>query len=345
MPSPGPTRLILRMACFLPLPILLLLPYWIGTRPAPQQGLIRNLDGITNALIFGKPVWVEQGDLRPVKSAWMMRMPAGKEVLIVGGSRAIRISGDWFRPRTAYNAAFFDAGLEDIVSVLQLCMETGKMPREIIFELNPTLTRLGKQNAAGPLEAYLSHALLRYRLLPTPEILHDLYAWQQLDWAVRPWQTPAWSVSRVFTNSLLVLPDGTATLASENSDPAPQEVSATVATMLSHPDASYLRWRTQPGPSEFDLKMLGRFLDDLQHRGIQVVVLLIPLNPVAYDFYTQRGGYDETWIRREMDPRGIQVVGSYSPARTDATDADFVDDVHARPALVRRLLRDAGVVQ
>jgi hypothetical protein len=272
-------------------------------------------------------------------------MPTGKEVLIVGGSRAIRISADWFQPRTAYNAAFFDPGLEDIVSTVQLCLETGKLPREIIFELNPTLTRFETQDPAGPLEAYFSHALLRYRLAPTPAILHDLYAWQQLDWAIRPWRTTAWSVSNEINDSILVLPDGTATSTSQNPNPSPQEVRAIVDPMLRHPDASYLRWRTQPRPSEFNLKMLGRLLDDLQHRGIQVVVLLIPVNPLAYDFYIQSGGYDETWIRREMETRGIQIVGSYSPARTGATDADFVDDVHPRPALVHRLLRDAGVIQ
>jgi hypothetical protein len=344
MPSLGPTRLILRLACFLPLPILLLLPYWIGTAPTTRQWLSRNLDGITNALISGKPVWV-QGDLRPIKSAWIMRMPTGKEILIVGGSRAIRISADWFQPRTAYNAAFFDAGLEDIVSTVQLCLETGKLPRKIIFELNPTLTRFETQDPAGPLEAYFSHALLRYGLMPTPAILHDLYAWQQLDWAVRPWRATGWNISSEIKNSTLVLPDGTATSTSQNPNPTPQQANAIVVEMLRRPDPSYLRWRTQPRPSEFNLKMLSRLLDDLQHHGVQVVVLLIPVNPLVYDFYSQSGGYDETWIRREMETRGIQIVGSYSPGRTGATDADFVDDVHPRPALVHRLLRDAGVIR
>jgi hypothetical protein len=341
---PGPIRLILRIAYFLPLLPLLPLPYWIGTKPGAQRRLIRNLDDVTNALISGKPVWMA-GDLRPVKCAWMMRMPAGKEVLIVGGSRAIRISADWFQPRSAYNAALFAGSLEDIVSTVQLFLETGKLPRAIIFELNPTLTRLSSQSAGGPLEAYLSHALMRYRLVPSREILHDLYSWQELDWAVRPWPAPVWSLSSEIKDSILVLPDGTATNAPENPNPAPRDVEAAVAAMLRDPDVSYLRWRTQPRPSEFNLKLLGRLLDDLQLHGVQVVVLLIPLNPAVYDLYTQRGGYDETWIRREMEMRGIQIVGSYSPTRTHAMDGDFVDDVHPRPALVRRLLRDAGIIQ
>src|SRR6266481_1308979 len=47
----------------------------------------------------------------------------------------------------------------------------------------------------------------------------------------------------------------------------------------------------------------------------------------------------------EMASRGITVVGSYSPAIARATKGDFFDDVHPRPAIVRRLFREAGVIQ
>jgi hypothetical protein len=46
-----------------------------------------------------------------------------------------------------------------------------------------------------------------------------------------------------------------------------------------------------------------------------------------------------------MGRRGIQVVGSYSPAIARATRADFFDDVHCRPSLLRRLLAEAGIIE
>jgi hypothetical protein len=69
------------------------------------------------------------------------------------------------------------------------------------------------------------------------------------------------------------------------------------------------------------------------------------VHPAAYDFYAKLGGYDETWIRREMASRSITVVGSYSPAVAKAAKADFFDDIHPRAAVVHRLFREAGVIQ
>jgi hypothetical protein len=66
---------------------------------------------------------------------------------------------------------------------------------------------------------------------------------------------------------------------------------------------------------------------------------------VAYDIYYRQGGYHEDWIRREMAGRAMPVAGSFSPALARATRADFYDDVHPRPAVLRRLLAEAGVIQ
>ena len=83
----------------------------------------------------------------------------------------------------------------------------------------------------------------------------------------------------------------------------------------------------------------------MRSRGIRVVVWLAPIHPAAYDFYAKLGGYDETWIRREMASRNITVVGSYSPAVVSATKADFFDDIHPRAGIVHRLFSEAGVIQ
>ena len=91
------------------------------------------------------------------------------------------------------------------------------------------------------------------------------------------------------------------------------------------------------------MKILRAFLDDLQSRGIRVVVLLAPVHPAAYGFYASQGGYDEAWIRREMAARDIKVAGSYSPSAAGATRADFFDGVDTRLPILHRLLSEAGV--
>jgi hypothetical protein len=110
-------------------------------------------------------------------------------------------------------------------------------------------------------------------------------------------------------------------------------------------DPTYSHWRATSRPGWFDLRILRAFLDDLQSRRIRVVVILVPVHPAAFDFYSRQGGYNESWIRQEMAARGITVIGSYSPSVARATRADFYDDVHVKASLLHRLLREGGIVQ
>jgi len=123
----------------------------------------------------------------------------------------------------------------------------------------------------------------------------------------------------------------------------PDEAEAIAVSQMRHHAQDVEHWRTTSQPGWLDMKILRAFLDDLQSRGVEVVVLLVPVHPAAYDFYTSKGGYDETWIRREMAARGITVAGSYSPSAAGATRADFFDGVHTRLPILHRLLSEAGV--
>ena len=67
-------RLLLRLACFLPLAAAPALTNWICTQATVERWLGRGLDGIAVTLIAGKTIWIN-ADLRPLKAAWIARMP------------------------------------------------------------------------------------------------------------------------------------------------------------------------------------------------------------------------------------------------------------------------------
>jgi len=216
----------------------------------------------------------------------------------------------------------------------------------VVLELNPALTNEGKIAELGALEPYFRHALARYRFRPPLRLLADLFSVPQFRVNLRRLRAPAWGFSKEpVPGANRMLPDGAAAYVSEQPNATPDEVEAAVVSIIRHFDREQVPWRTRSQPGGFDLQLFRRFLDDLQSRGIRVVVWLAPVHPAAYDFYARLGGYDETWIRREMASRGITVVGSYSPAMARATKADFFDDVHPRAAIVRRLFREASVIQ
>jgi hypothetical protein len=340
-----PTRVLLRLACFLPLVAAPLVTNWICTTRPVQRWLGRDLDGFTDMLIAGKTIWTSD-DLRTLKAAWIARMPAGKDVLILGSSRALPISSEWFQPLSMFNAAVFSGDMDDMISIFQLCLEAGKAPRMVVLELNPALTNEAKAGEQRALEPYFRRALARYRFRPPLRLWGELVSALQFRLNLRRLQSPASGVSKEpAPGATRLLPDGVPDYGPEQPSPSPDLVEASVVLSISRFDRGYIPWRTKSQPDGYDLRLFRCFLDDLQSRGIRVVVWLAPVHPAAYDFYSKLGGYDETWIRREMASRRITVVGSYSPAAAGAANADFFDDVHPRVAIVHRLFREAGVVR
>jgi hypothetical protein len=345
MAASDTTRVLIRLACFAPLVTMPALINWICTTPPIQRWLGSRLDGIADTLIAGKPIWTPD-DLRTLKAAWIARMPAGKDVLILGSSRALQISSEWFRPWSMFNAGVFYGDLDDMISIFQLFLEVGKIPRVVVLELNPALTNRRKAGELRALEPYFRHALARYRIRPPLRLLAELFSEQQVRLNLWRLRAPAWGFSKEpVPGADRVLPDGLSGYISGQPKTTPDEVEAAVVSSISHFDGESVPWRTKSLPGEFDLQLFRRFLDDLQSRGIRVIVWLAPVHPAAYNFYAKLGGYDETWIRREMAPRNITVVGSYSPMVARATKADFFDDIHPCAALVHRLFREAGVIQ
>ena len=257
----------------------------------------------------------------------------------------MQIAEEWFQPRSAFNASVLRGDIHDMISIFQVCVETGKIPREIVLELNPSLMWGDKPEDPGPLAPYFHRALQRYRIFPPLRFVAGYFSVDQVRLNAQRLLIPGqrYSVDYI-TDSYPVLPDGSAGRAPDKANTTLENFVAVAVANGGDLANEIYEWRTTSQPDEFSLRLFRRFLEDLHSRAIHVTVLLAPVHPVAFDYYTKRGGYDETWIRREMASRNITIAGSYSPTTTKTAKADFYDDVHPRAHVVRRLLTEAGVI-
>lgn len=337
-------RFLLRLAWFLPLGIALLAVDWACGEAPVRHRVMDDLVATAGALRTGKPVWTT-ADSREVKTAYLLRMSERKDVLILGSSRLVPIPAEWFKPQSMFNAAVFKGDLDDMVSIVQLCLETGKLPRTVVLEVNPTLVFEGKQDVAPVFAPYFRRALLRYRIFPQRFFLGAL-SLHDFRWALRFLTPSHWGVADApVAGTYRMWPDGSCDWNTTRARKTADEVEDSVRTRMHQLDPDFQYWRTNSAPRALDLSLLRAFLDDLQSRRIRVQVLLAPVHPAAYPFYRQQGGYDETWIRREMASRRIPVAGSFCPSALGATRDDFFDDVHVHLPVLHRLLTDAGVIQ
>jgi hypothetical protein len=338
-------RFLWRLACVLPFFGSLLVINWISLQPPVRRLFTRTLDAQADALVSGKTIW-SQADMLDLKPVWLEHVRSHPDVVILGTSRVVQIRQEWFRPRKMLNLGLFAGDFTDMVAIMQECLESGKTPRLVLLELNPTLTFEGKKRIEPALSSYFRHALEHYGIFP-PLFFSGPLTLEGVRWNPQMFfHRDAWRVSEdVLPGGYRVRPDGSTDWYDTELHRTKDEVDQVVVSEMEHLNGVRQRWRAASKPEWFQLRILRSFLDDLHSRGIRVVVVLVPVHPLAFDSYFRRGGYDDSWIRQEMASRGVPVVGAYSPVVAKATEDEFVDDVHARPEVLHRLLQESGIVE
>lgn len=345
MRNPDAIRFFSRLLCFVPLAGGLLLTDWLGAQPPVRRLFTHTLDEASEALVCGRTIWskAEQFDLKPV---WIEHLQTHPEIVVLGSSRSAQIVQEWFGQRPLLNASMFTADLLDDVAIFEKCLETGNTPRLVLLELNPSLKFEDKARVSPALASSFRGALMRYRIFPAM-FFSGLLTLDTVRWEPSVvLRENVWHVAGEMTpGGYLMHPDGSLQWGLTERHVTPDVVEREVVADLQHLDPKMQRWRTSSRPEWSDMRILRAFLDDLHSRGIRVVTLLVPVNPVAYEFYRRQGGYDDSWIRKEMAGRGIDVVGAYSPAEAGAGREDFYDDVHVHADVLHRLLEESRLAE
>lgn len=341
MRNTGPFRLLFRGILFLPLMFFPLLLEPLLELSGIQARHLAVYERFATQIRSGKVTRIGW-DLRALKRLATPKAPS-YQILVLGSSRSLPIRQDWFPGQSLWNASVDSGSLEDSAALLQIALEAGRIPHTVILEVPASLGRDVLPGTSRALDLARDRALSRYNLRHAPALsqLRDIGLWwnDAIRRSLSTWNDldPDDLSSSIF----LLSPDGARELSDLYPPPMPDHA---VAGIVSHLAPEQLTARSRSVPTPRDAALFRRMLDDLAVRAIRVIILTPPIHPVAWDFFRKRGGYDDTWLRAELLPRQIQIVGTFSPQASRATGADFLDAFHPRPALVRRLLTEAGVI-
>ena len=121
---------------------------------------------------------------------------------------------------------------------------------------------------------------------------------------------------------------------------APANVTAFTATALLK-DSIALSWTSSVSPDADSIAHFRSLLDWLNDRGIALLVVYIPNSPVT----------EERWV--DVEPTMLEVIAeacrargvsflSCDPDDVPRTNADFLNEFHAAPALARHISRRAA---
>jgi hypothetical protein len=312
--------------------------------------------GIAAHLLEGRNVAnVTDYDERLLQKLVVEGANGGREVLVVGSSRAMSIGAELFPGRSVFNASVSGASLQDLHAILQLYREHGRLPRLVVLGVDPwafnannidtrwttledAYTRsVNRDNASHGRLAALSGFLARFQQL----ISFDYYRAARK--AKRKAERAYYATPDTHGDVNIRLADGTISYRRAISERSPADLLDAVRKEAAV-DPVY-------GPlARFDdldaasAEVLADLLRKLKDDGVAVLLFLTPYHPEMYATLARPGGKyrlvpaAEETIRRLAATEKVPLLGSFDPARAGCAAPEFFDGMHPRPACLARVL-------
>jgi hypothetical protein len=312
--------------------------------------------GLVDILLDGKHI-ADPGkfDHRNLQKAYIEQSETAHQIVVLGSSRSWQISSDVAGTSSFFNHGVPGATIEDYVALDQLLLENNLQPERVILVVDPwvfnknsgqtrwraisdayrrAVDRLGPSDQPVQ-ENKLTANLDKYRRLLSREYLVE--SLRQL----RDDVSADYYVTEVDDLPVPVLrADGSLSYDRAFRQQPIEEV-ATYAESFANSDPVY----SIGDFTEIDLDLqtlFDAFLEDLQNRGIQVTVLLVPYHPIVYSELIISDKYkiiaeSESSIRDVSMKYGVALAGSYDPQVNGCGPEDFYDGMHPKVSCLSKL--------
>lgn len=303
----------------------------------------------------------DQMDERQVLALYAQNLEKAPDTLALGSSRVLQLSEDLVGGGSFFNAGISGAGPMDIMNIWYLFEREGKLPQNLILEVDPWLFNPDpdiNRNADAELFAeFLEKALgidADYEEPDTVELWKALvdpaYFQGNVTYYLKQKETGAVLTEdgedipfKAIEGSIEALDyavkraDGSiqypVSFRNWNNDLVMAEVLAQAGTIsaLHGFEAMDAYWAD----------LFTRFIEHVEGQGVNVVFLFTPYHPfIALHVYNNPQGLTgffevEPWVRDFAEKHGIPVYGSYHAGRVGIQESMFFDGLHCRPEALR----------
>ena len=301
-------------------------------------------------------------DLRTLRSEQIEAMTTTPDVVIFGGSRWQEAYSELMPGRRVFDAYVSNDEVEDALALTYLLDRAGRLPKTLILSLRyVSLVPVAQRDANAGWDWQVwapEYRAMAQRLGVTPASSIDTLPYRQ--W-LGAFSLPALSdrVQQVATapaapHATTATQDATLDiLASDGSLRWSRRSSARFTQRFLDKSASdqlALLATTAPAIDPGLVAMLGRLVDFLRARGVQVLLAQTPYYPPFYAALRGtpfRGSLDRlTEVAGQMERHGAVAAGGFDPAQfgCTATAAHFLDYVHPRPPCMARVMSQLSSV-
>lgn len=313
--------------------------------------------GIAHNLLNGFHVTnVYNHNERLLQKKIIQNNPVCPQAIALGSSRGMILNRSISQWPYFFNNAMSGSVLEDHLAIYELYEERGCGIKVVIMSLDPWLLNdnngeerwKGLENEYETFlkKLYPAHSALPFSNLNQLETYRQLLSFSYFKNSVYFLSKGMGRKDAIITTSpvntgLTRLIDGSVTW-DANYREAPQSVvDRRAADMIAMGPIEFLENFDRLSPHYKTL--LSDFVSYLQQRDVQVKFLLTPFHPLVYASFMQQKEYrnvaaSETFFRGLAAQKGIEVFGSFDPAKSELNNTDFYDGFHCNVNALVKIL-------
>ncbi len=302
-------------------------------------------------------------DYRSLQRYMIEGMPSRPDVVVLGSSRSMPIGEDLFKNRVFFNSSQPCGTIKDMIAIFDLYERRGMIPKTVIVEIYPwffnrtpdprwitlydeyyegleNIYRYDKIAAVKIRAARHAFAALKYyRWL---NLFYPAYfklsSMRMLAFFKEKFEerfAPDKKIKDAAPCKAILSPDGSLLCS-----PSKEKLAGEMADRWARDIVSSMSRMKEVDPSikrDFD-----SFLSYLKRSGVEVMILLVPINPLTYDAVNSRYGGAVDYVEKEVNAiarkDGIKEIGSYDPRKYGLKNTDFFDGVHPKRYVYEKIL-------
>lgn len=266
--------------------------------------------------------------------------------VVFGSSRGMLINNSFFPDEGLLNCSVSGASLHDFIAIFQILLEEEKLPKRIIFSIDPWLFQ--ESSIEGRWESigeYYYNFKSESKILPVN--LFKLKALLSISYFQTCLKSVFFSViknspittNELYNESITKLSDGSITYGRLYRESSTQEINVKIS--------SYIQGKIKNNASEelLSKKRIDEFeklINSIKAKEIEVIFVLLPYHPKVYDEVKREIPKElevENLVNEMASNYSIPIYGSFSPGKLNYDGSYFYDGNHCNEKGVK------GVIQ
>lgn len=352
-------KLLLKLSLFTPLLFLLLL---IDYAASTFIFLNKTEWTIAQSILSGNNVAFSFNyDDRMVQKFIINSSKSKKHTVVFGSSRSAKIDQSFFNNKTFFNNHVTGADMEGYMAMYQLYRDAKHVPSTIVIGLDPWIMDKHRESP----KRWLSLQREFYRFCGNLSLLQEpaTALWYYSVKLKNTFFIPhfQFSVKKIIQNMITGTKDGYFStgdfegfLPIVHTDGSVSE-SLKIRSLTAEEVALEINNHPNECPSGFNKSisqekkiLFTYFLDEVKKDNVKIIFFLPPFHPLTYRAVVDdpRCHFEieaEAYFRQIAHDKGIEVVGSYDPAKYHLDNNAFYDSIHPKRSAVESVFKQEGI--